>query len=187
MPMLGTHDQYFFPGRHTRASLGTRGPAREWATPTQQGKGRREVSGVSRVGCGGGGGHEGTKTGEVSKMSCSGPSTFPAGERQGEKEETDERGHQWDKGDSGHSTEKRLEGMKQQGTQGDRRVLWDSGGGDREQTGAEAGSVTLRRWNSVLQAWGVAPNPTQRKQPSSICPSAYQQAATWLGNDLRSL
>ena len=55
MPMLGTHDQYFFPGRHTRASLGTRGPAREWATPTQQGKGRREVSGVSRAGCGGGG------------------------------------------------------------------------------------------------------------------------------------
>ena len=77
MPMLGTHDQYFFPGRHARASLRDQRSSQEMGHTTQQGKNRREFSGVSRAGQG----HEGTKTGEVSTMSCSGPSAFPAGER----------------------------------------------------------------------------------------------------------
>lgn len=107
IPMLGTHDQYFFPGPYARASLETRDPARKWAMPIQQEKGRREVSSGPRAG-----GHEATKTGQVSKRSCSGPSTFPVGEdRTGKRKQM--RGAVRDKGNSGHSREKRLKGMKQ--------------------------------------------------------------------------
>lgn len=91
--MPGTHDQNVFPDRYARASVGVRGPARKCTTPTQGGKGRREVSSIHRAG-----GHKGTKTREVSKktkmLRAQGPAHSLLGkDRPGKRKETDERGH----------------------------------------------------------------------------------------------